>query len=420
MYQKTSLSNGLRVMTATMPHTRSVTVGVFVGTGSRYESAEHSGVSHFIEHVCFKGTAMRPTAKEISEQIEGVGGVLNGGTDKELTIYWCKVPQTHFTTAVDVLADMICHSTFEPGELEKERQVIIEEINMCLDSPQHSVDLLIDEVVWPEQAMGRDVAGTRDTVSRLSRDDMLAYMRQQYLANNAAVALAGNVSHQEALAVVEDALGGWESGQRREWYAADDHQLTARSRVEPRDTEQAHLCLAVRGLSLTHKDRYALDLLNIVLGDGMSSRLFLEIRERRGLAYSIHSYADHYLDTGALTVYAGVHPEQLSHCVEAVLKELQKLKEDLASEHELRKAKEYCKGRLLLRMEDTQSVVGWLGGQELLMGSVRSVEEVVSALEAVSAGDICRVAEELFQSEKLSLAVVGPVEESGLEPLLSL
>ena len=420
MYQKTSLSNGLRVMTATMPHTRSVTVGVFVGTGSRYESAEHSGVSHFIEHVCFKGTAMRPTAKEISEQIEGVGGVLNGGTDKELTIYWCKVPQTHFTTAVDVLADMICHSTFEPGELEKERQVIIEEINMCLDSPQHSVDLLIDEVVWPEQAMGRDVAGTRDTVSRLSRDDMLAYMRQQYLANNAAVALAGNVSHQEALAVVEDALGGWESGQRREWYAADDHQLTARSRVEPRDTEQAHLCLAVRGLSLTHKDRYALDLLNIVLGDGMSSRLFLEIRERRGLAYSIHSYADHYLDTGALTVYAGVHPEQLSHCVEAVLKELQKLKEDLASEHELRKAKEYCKGRLLLRMEDTQSVVGWLGGQELLMGSVRSVEEVVSALEAVSAGDICRVAGELFQSEKLSLAVVGPVEESGLEPLLSL
>jgi predicted Zn-dependent peptidase len=419
MYEKTSLSNGLRVITAPMSHTRSVTVGVFIGTGSRYEKADRSGISHFIEHVCFKGTERRQTAREISEAIEGVGGILNGGTDKELTIYWCKVPHTHFADAVDVLADMICHSTFDPAELEKERQVIIEEINMCLDSPQHSVDLLIDEVIWPGQAMGRDVAGTKDTVSTISRDDMLAYMRSQYLANNSVVAVAGNVSHQEAVTIVEAALGGWDSGHRQQWYPADDLQPSARFRIERRETEQAHLCLAVRGLPLTHRDRFALDLLNVVLGDGMSSRLFLEIRERRGLAYSIHSYADHYLDTGALTVYAGIHPEQLPHCIEAVLTELRRLKEDSVPENELRKAKEFCKGRLLLRMEDTQSVTGWLGGQETLLGSIRSVEEVVSILESVSASEIRRVAEELFLSEKLNLAVVGPVEEAGLEQLLS-
>jgi len=420
VYQKTTLANGLRVITATMPHTRSVTVGVFVGTGSRYEEAENSGVSHFIEHVCFKGTEKRQTAKEISESIEGVGGILNGGTDKEVTIYWCKVPQTHFGTAVDVLADMICHSTFDPVELEKERQVIIEEINMCLDNPQHSVDLLIDEVIWPAQPLGRDVAGTKDTISRISRDEMLAYMSSQYVANNSVVSVAGNVGHEEALAAVKEALEGWDSGSRREWYAADDLQGSARFRLDRRETEQAHLCLAVHGFSLSHQDRFCLDLLNVVLGDGMSSRLFQEIRERLGLAYSIHSYADHYLDTGALTVYAGVHPQQVSSCVEAVLTELRRLKTEPVPEAELRKAKEFCKGRLMLRMEDTQSVAGWLGGQELLLGTIRRVEEIVDRIESVSAVDIHRVAEQLFLSEQLNMAVVGPIEEAGLQELLSL
>lgn len=420
MYHKTVLPNGLRVITSHMPHTRSVTVGVFIGTGSRYERNEEAGVSHFIEHVCFKGTDRRQTSREISEAIEGVGGILNGGTDKEVTLYWCKVPQTHFATAVDVLSDMIRYSKFETDELEKERQVIIEEINMCLDNPQHSVDLLIDDVIWPEQALGRDVAGTKDTVNTVSREDMLSYMRSQYLAGNSVVAIAGNVDQEKAAALIAESLGGWGTGQRREWYPADDRQQQPRFRVERRETEQAHLCLATRGLSSSHPDRFTLDLLNAVLGEGMSSRLFLEIREKRGLAYSIHSYTDHYLDTGALTVYAGIHPEHMEHCVEAVLHELNILKKDPVSEHELRKAKEYCKGRLLLRMEDTRSVVGWLGGQELLLGSIRSVEDALSIIESVGASDIMRVAQELFLPDKLNMAVVGPVKETGLEELLTL
>ncbi len=212
MYQKSVLDNKLRVVTSSMPHTRSVSVGVFIGAGSRYEKAEQAGISHFIEHLCFKGTERRRTAKEISESIEGVGGLLNGGTDKELTIYWCKVARPHFSLAVDILADMLSHSRFDPEEIEKERQVIIEEINMCLDSPQQRVDLLIDEVMWPDQPLGRDVAGTKTTVGKLMREDMLRYLDSQYLANNTVVSVAGDISHQEVVASMEETFGHWEKG----------------------------------------------------------------------------------------------------------------------------------------------------------------------------------------------------------------
>ena len=420
MYQKSVLDNKLRVVTSSMPHTRSVSVGVFIGAGSRYEKAEQAGISHFIEHLCFKGTERRRTAKEISESIEGVGGLLNGGTDKELTIYWCKVARPHFSLAVDILADMLAYSRFDPEEIEKERQVIIEEINMCLDSPQQRVDLLIDEVMWPDQPLGRDVAGTKTTVGKLMREDMLRYLDSQYLANNTVVSVAGDISHQEVVASMEETFGHWKRGIRQEWYAAGSPQQEPRSRVERRDTEQAHLCLALPGLSLQHPDRFALDLLNAVLGEGMSSRLFLEIRENRGLAYAIHSYADHFLDTGALMVYAGIDPRQLPGCVEAVLAELNQLKREKVPEDELKKAKEFCKGRLLLRMEDTRSVAGWLGGQEFLLRNILTVDEVVSIIDSIQVDDMIRVARELFVPEGLNLAVVGPVEEKDIQGLLHL
>ncbi|HJX69535.1 MAG TPA: pitrilysin family protein [Dehalococcoidia bacterium] len=419
MYQKTTLSNGLRIVSSTMPHTRSVCVGVFIGTGSRYEKAEEAGISHFIEHLCFKGTQRRATSKEISEAIEGVGGMLNGGTDKELTLYWCKVARPHFPLAVDVLADMLSHSRFDPGDIEKERQVITEEINMALDSPQYQVDLLIDELMWSNQPLGRDVAGTKATVAALTHQNILDYLAQHYLANNVVVSIAGDITHGEVVNSLEEVFRCWHEGVPQAYCPAEIEQYHPKLRVGQRDTKEAHLCLAVPGLSLNHPDRFTLDLLSVILGEGMSSRLFLEIREKRGLAYAIHSYADHFLDTGSLTVYAGIDPQRLSIAIEAILTELNRLKEGIP-ELELSKAKELCKGRLLLRMEDTRSVAGWLGGQELLLGDILSVDQVVSIIDSIQADDLLRVAREIVVGEKLNLAVVGPVEDKNLEGLLQL
>jgi len=402
-----------------MPHTRSVSLGVFVGTGSRYERDEEAGVSHFIEHLCFKGTQQRATAKEVSEAIEGVGGILNGGTDKELTIYWCKIARPHFALAVDVLADMLSNSKFDPADIEKERQIIIEEINMSLDSPQQRVDTLIDGLMWPEHPLGRDVAGTKATVSTLARQDILGYLDHHYLANNTVLTVAGDISHQEASATLEDAFGSWRTGSPQTYLPASDEQSQPRFQSEHRDTEQAHLCLALPGLSLKHPDRFVLDLLNIILGEGMSSRLFTEIREKRGLAYAIQSYVNHHLDTGSLTIYAGVDPGHLPTAVKAIVEEIYRLK-DKVPETELTKAKELSKGRLLLRMEDTRSVAGWLGGQELLLGKILTVDELVSIVDSIQADDLLRVAQQLLIADKLNLAVVGPVKDKSLEELLQL
>jgi predicted Zn-dependent peptidase len=417
LYQKTVLDNGLRVITSTMPHAYSVCVGIFIGTGSRYESDDKAGVSHFIEHLCFKGTHRRATSKEICEIIEGVGGILNAGTDKEMTVYWCKVARPHFPLAIDVLADMLSNSRFEPEDIEKERQVIIEEINMSLDSPQQTVDMLIDKLVWPEHPMGRDVAGTKASVSGLGREDMLCYMKQHYTAGNTVIAISGGISHEEAVASLKDFFGSWQIGPLQKYIAADNKQYQARFQSQHRTTEQVHLCLALPGLSLTHPDRFSLDLLNVILGEGMSSRLFVEIREKRGLAYAIQSYINHHLDTGSLTVYAGVDPTSLPTTVSAILKELRQLKEEIP-EIDLTKAKELSKGRLLLRMEDTRSVAGWLGAQELLLGKILTVDQLISIIDSTRADDLLRVAHELFTADKLNLAVVGPVEEKQLEGLL--
>ena len=417
MYQKSLASNGLRVVSSQMAHTRSVSVGVYVGTGSRYEEDSKAGVSHFIEHLCFKGTSRRPTAKEISEAIEGVGGLLNGGTDKELTVYWCKVARQHFGLAIDVLSDMLSNSSFEPGDIERERQVIIEEINMSLDSPQQRVDTLIDELVWPKQPLGRDVAGTKTSVSGLNRQDLLDYLSRHYVANNTVVSVAGDITHQEALDAVEEVFGSWQAASSQPFLPAVDQQSRPRVQSEHRDTEQANLCLALPGLPLGHPDRFTLDLLNVILGEGMSSRLFMEIRERRGLAYAIQSYVTHHQDTGALTVYAGVEPGQLPTAVKAIAEQLELLK-DRIPEAEMTKAKELSKGRMLLRMEDTRSVSGWLGGQELLLGHVMTVDDVVSFVDSVQSDDLLRVAQDVLVPNRLSLAVVGPVEQESIEGLL--
>ncbi len=279
MYQKTTLANGLRVLTAAMPHTISVSICIFIGVGSRYETNAEAGISHFIEHLCFKGTQKRPTAREISEAIEGVGGILNAGTDKELTVYWCKVAQAHFPLALEVLVDILRHSRFDPVELEKERQVIIEEIHMYKDSPQQRVNMLIDELLWPEHPLGRDIAGSKESVSAITRDTMWGYLEGQYQPANTVVTIAGGIQPQEVVAAVDHVMGDWVGQKERPGYLAYKARQGRRLHIETRDTEQSHLCLALPGLSLLHPKRFTLALLNVILGEGMSSRLFTVIRD---------------------------------------------------------------------------------------------------------------------------------------------
>ncbi len=420
MYQKTTLDNGLRVITSTMPYTRSVSVHFFIGVGSRYETEAQAGISHFIEHLCFKGTPKRLTSKEVSAAIEGVGGTLNAGTDKELTTYWSKVPQPHFLLALDVLVDMLIHSRFDPIDIERERQVIIEEINMSKDSPSQQVNMLIDELLWHGHPLGRDVAGSKESVAAITRDMMLDYLESQYLPGNTVVSIVGDVQHQEVVTAVSQAMGNWAKRQPRPECSAYKEQQNPRLQVERRDTEQAHLCLALPGLSFLHPKRFTLDLLNVILGEGMSSRLFTEIRDKLGLAYSIHSYIDHFLDSGSVIVYAGVEPKNLPVVIKAILEQFSQLKEPIP-EAELSKARELSKGRLLLQMEDSRSVAGWVGGQEILTGQILTVDQVVSIIDAITAAELKEVAQELLVGDHLRLAVVGPVaNEEPLEELLKL
>jgi predicted Zn-dependent peptidase len=420
LYQKTSLDNGLRLITSVMPHTRSVCVSIFIGTGSRYESSDESGMSHFIEHVLFKGTEKRPTARAISEAIESVGGILNGGTDKELTVYWAKVPQHHFALALDVLSDLLLRPRFDPEAIERERQVIIEEINMSRDMPSQQANMLIDELIWPDHPLGRDIAGDRESVMGITRDGMLDYLKRQYQPDNTVVSIAGNVQHPEMTGTVSQMLGSWTSGQPKSGYLAYEPGQARRLKIEKRKTEQAHLCLALPGLPLLHPQRFTLDLLNAILGEGMSSRLFTEIRERLGLAYSINSYVEHYLDSGAVTVYAGVEPKKLATAIRAILEQLAGLKTPVA-EAELTKAKEFAKGRLLLRLEDSRSVAGWLGGQEILTERILNPDQLISIIEAITAEELAELAQKLITGTGLRLAVVGPVaKEEPLEKLLAL
>jgi predicted Zn-dependent peptidase len=420
LYQKTILNNGLRLVTESMPHTRSVAIGFFIGTGSRYETNKQAGISHFIEHMCFKGTKKRPTSIEVSTVIEGVGGMFNAGTDKELTIYWCKVASPHFDNALDVMADILTGSLFDPAEIEKERQVIIEEIHMSNDSPSQRVSILIDDLMYPGHPLGSDIAGSKETVEAMSRDMMLDYMSEYYRPDNAVLSIAGEIQHEEMVTKVSRLVSGWKKGTARSGFKPYKGKLARRVRIEKRDTEQTQLCMALPGLSMVHPDRFKIDLLNVILGEGMSSRLFAEIRDRLGLAYSIQSYAEHFLDTGAMTVSAGVDAKNLPVAIKAIMAELARLKEPIP-EVELSKAKELFKGRILLRMEDSRSVSGWMGGQEILTGEILTVDEVINTIEAVTTKELQQMAKELIKPEQMRLAVVGPISpDEPLEDLLKI
>ena len=424
MFQRTVLDNQLRVLTSAMPHSTSVSVTITVGAGSRYEPDELAGLSHFLEHLPFKGTRGWPTARDVSEAIEGVGGVMNASTDREVTVFWCKVARLHFQQAFSVLLDLVLHPLLDPEDMEKERDVIQEELRMTYDYPSHRVDLLIDEILWPEQAMGRDVGGTPDSVDRITLEDVREYMLQQYNPGNIVISVAGNVDHDAVVDMVDHATADWRPRESLAWEPVVDYYadkgLGAVARVEQRQADQAHICLGLPGISLTDPDRYPMAIFNGVLGDGMSSRLFLNLREEQGLAYDVASSLSHFRDCGSLVVYCGVEPRKTREAVQAVVNELVGMREEVPFA-ELNKAKEFAKGRLLLRMEDTRSVAAWLSAQELLLGQVSTIDETVEKIDRVTSEDVLRVAERLLDPDKLRLAVVGPSdEEEELRKILKL
>ncbi len=420
-YTKTILDNGLRILTSSMPQVRSVSVAVFLGVGSRYESAAEGGISHFVEHVLFKGSKRRPTSREIAEAIESKGGILNGGTDKELTVYWAKVMDSHLEGAMDVLADLVRNPIIDPAELEKERQVIIEEIGMSMDSPQQRVNILIDEVLWPDHPLGRDVAGSRESVSAITSDMLRNYWASHYGPANTVVSIAGNARSEEVESIIRRFFSDWTQSGSNEWVSANDAQDKPRMLLESRESEQSHICLALRGISSEHPDRYIFDVLNVILGEGMSCRLFRQIREEKGLAYDVSSYVSHFFDSGSLVIYAGVNPGNVEAATQAIINELAELRDVPVTGPELAKAKEMVKGRLVLRMEDSRSVSGWYAGQELLRGKIQSIDEIISIVEMITLEDLSRVAGDLFHSNGLNLAAVGPgLHANQLERILKL
>jgi len=418
LYQKTILENGLCVLSETMAQTHSASICIFVGVGSRYETNARAGISHFVEHVLFRGTQKRPTSRDISESIEGVGGILNGGTDRESTVYWCKVARPHFEMALDVLSDMMLNSRLDPEDIEKERQVIIEEINMTYDAPSSKVGVIIEKLLWPSDPLGRDIAGTKKSVLATQREDLVGYIQKQYIPSATVVSVAGSVEHKEVVAAVKNCLGGWTGPGQRPGYRAFRKHEAARVEIETRDIEQTHMCLALPGLSLFDPQRFTMDMMNVILGEGMSSRLFSEVRDKLGLAYSVQSYVDHLKDTGSFIVYAGVDTSKAKLALEAIIEELMRFKKETISPAELTKAKEMSKGQLALRLEDSRHVAGWLGGQEVLSGRILTIEDVNSIVDSVRADDIKNLAHSLIDRSKMRLAVVGPLQKR--EPLRKL
>jgi predicted Zn-dependent peptidase len=410
MYKTTTLPNGLRIVTGEMPHTRSATVSIYVGAGSRYERDEEAGLSHFLEHMLFKGASRRPTAREISEAIESFGGMHNAATDREVTVYYAKVPHTAALETVDILADMVREPIMDSAELEKERSVILEELATVEDSPGELAGILIDETMWPDQPLGRNVGGTPESVTTLPLAAVNRYLKAQYTPSNMVLVVAGNVLHEEIVDCANKWLGEMPAKQPGAWYPIEPRPGVPRLAVREKATEQAHICLAYPSVALDHPDRYAVDLLSTLLGEGMSSRLFLELREERALVYDVHSYPSEFRDAGSFTVYAGCDPENARVTVEASLEEIEKLLKGFPA-IELEKAKSMARGRIQLRMEDTRSVAGWLGAQELLLGEILTVDQVVQRIDQVTMDDVLRVGHDILQPQKATMAAVGPFED---------
>ena len=405
------LDNGLRVLCAPMASARSASVSLYVGAGSQYERDELAGVSHMVEHCVFKGSELHPSAADISTAIEGVGGYINAGTDRELTVYYAKVPGPDWDTAVDVIVDMVSRPRFQREELEKERSVILEELAQVEDSPYQLVAELLSEVMWRGTPLGRDIAGTPESVNAIPYEDAVSYWRSQYSPGNALVSVAGDIDPDAVLARVTELTATWSPADAAERRVAPLSSSAERVAVRIKETEQAQISIGLPALTSTHTDRHALGLLTAMLGDGMSSRLFLKVREELGLVYDVHASLALMRDSGVLQVSMGVDPENVEEALRATLGELARMR-DGVPEEELERARRRAAGRMLMGMEDTRAVSAWNGSQALLHGEVKSVDEVNERYQAVAAEDIERLAHEYLCEDELRLAVVGPSGEA--------
>jgi predicted Zn-dependent peptidase len=404
-----TLANGLRVVVVPMPHARSVALSIYVSAGSRFEAAADAGLSHFVEHLCFKGTERRPRPKDVAIEIDAMGGSINAATEREYTVYYAKVTPEHAARALDVLGDMVRHSLFAPAEVERERGVVLEELAAVEDSPDEHVGVLLDGLLWPGQAHGRDIAGTPETVAAIGRERLYAYYRAQHVANGVVVAIAGAIEAGAARELVERTFGGWAAGAPASW-APNRPTLGPRVHLLAKDTEQAHLALGLPGFGAADPDRYPLGLLSVVVGEGMSSRLFLRLREELGLCYDVRSQLTQLLDTGSFAVSAGVDTARAAEAVGEIARELARAREPVSAA-ELERAQGLVRSRIQLYMEDTQSVAGWYGARAVRGLPLDAPEQVIGCFERVSVDDVTRVAQAVLRDEALHLAAIGPFED---------
>jgi predicted Zn-dependent peptidase len=410
MFTKTNLPNGLRVVTHPMTGAKSVAVMVMLAAGSRYETKQTNGIAHFAEHMFFKGTEKRPTAKDISAEVDGIGGEFNAFTGKEYTGYYIKCAAEHRSLALDVLSDQLLASRFDPEEIEREKGVIIEELNMYLDTPRDHVDSVYETLLFGDQPLGWDIIGTKDTIRAAGRQTFLDYLEGWYTPRRMVVGAAGAVNG-DFMAEVEEKFGHLEDRPSGEMARADFVQTEPRVRLETRESDQAHLRLGVRGIPTTSPDRYAMQVLTAVLGGGMSSRLFIEVRERLGLAYYVFGYHQSYADTGTLFSQAGVDIERIDQAVSTIVGEFRKMAAERVPDDELRRCKNYLKGRMVLQLEDPKGLLMFGLRREVLEGRVAEIDEVLEGIEAVTAEDIQRVARELIVNDGLNFGLVGPFDD---------
>ncbi|MBV9149640.1 MAG: insulinase family protein, partial [Candidatus Eremiobacteraeota bacterium] len=387
-------------------------IGIWADVGSAVERAEERGISHLVEHMLFKGTHRR-SARAIAEEMDGVGGNLNAFTDKETTCYYAKVIDHHVPLAVDVLTDMFLHSTFDPGELEKEQRVILEEIKMYDDSPDELIHDLFIQTMWSDSSLGAPTIGFADTVKSLTRDKLREHMRRRYAPNSVVVAAAGHIKHAEVVELFSSAFAEFKGN--CELPMPEDPPTTPSTLFRSKDSEQAYLVLGTRGLSVRDERRYALSVLDTILGGGMSSRLFQEIREKRGLVYTVYSFQAAYRGAGLFAVYAGTSPDNVRQCVSVMRDQFAKLRDTKVNDDELRLAKEHIKGNLTLSLESTSSRMIRLGRSEFSLGRNLATEEIESRIEAVTSDDIQMLANELLREDQLGLCVLGPVDEAQVD-----
>ncbi len=411
MYKKTSLNNGLRIISKRINNVQSVSLGIWINIGGRYESTAQKGISHFLEHLLFKGSR-KYSCRQIKEQIEGVGGALNGFTSEELTCYLVKIPQRYLAQALDILSDMVIHPSLKEQDIQKEKTVILEELKMYRDLPQSYVYELLDELLWPQQALGAPVIGTVESVKSINRKILKAFQSAHYTPANIVVSAAGFLDQERLVQKVETHFFQKSRAQVNAYVLAKESQKQPRLKIFAKNTEQTHMALGFCSLKRDHHLKHAQALLHIILGANMSSRLFNEVREKRGLAYEIGTGLKRYHDTGAFLVHAGIDNHKVENCLGLIFQELGKTRKTLVRGDEFRRAKEFYLGQLSLALEDTMEYMLWMGESIACLNKVYTFADVVKEVNKVSLEDLRIVAQQVFKNEGINLALIGPLEKS--------